>query len=215
MIEKTRKQITDENENHVCAWFEKSGFTGKRLDSRKGKKGGSADWKFTKPELGVICEVKTIFSAGQSGMTPEQNKRYRLELKRKFNHYKTQARKEGTTFIVHQSELEYFEGESSYSRRTLPKEDEFNNFLEDIRKQLRKDHEINQLPFSISISIGALYVAYRRERQHFVEWLKILFCGHINTTVSNELIPAVHLHSYLPIKKKKGHYKKKSKHLFK
>ena len=138
MDEMQRKQITEANENYVDMWFKASGFAAYRLDSRGGIPGGSADWKFVKHDFNVICEVKTIFSAGQSGFTPEQYKRYKLELKRKFDYYKAQTKQGEVRLIPHQNDEEYTDGINAYIRRTLPKEDGFNNFLEDVRKQLRE-----------------------------------------------------------------------------
>ena len=78
MDETRRKQITDANEDHVREWFEASYFASKRLDTGSGKKGEKVDWGFTKQDLTVLCEVKTIFSGGQSGCTQEQYERRQL-----------------------------------------------------------------------------------------------------------------------------------------
>ncbi len=172
MNEKSRKQITSENENHVQTWFEMCGFVGTKLETRKGRQGGSADRKFTKSNLSVVCEVKTIFSGGQSGFTPEQYKRYRLELKRKLDYYRAETTQDGGKPDIHLDDSGHIEAIDTYARRTLSKEEEFNNFLEDVRKQLREDQTINKLPFSISISIDALYVAYGNEREQFIRWLR-------------------------------------------
>lgn len=156
MDEETRKQITDLNEDDVHKWFKASGFSGEKLDTDDGKQGKSADWKFTKQDTVVLCEVKTIFSGGQWGLTPEQYERQRLEKKRKLDH----AREQAVAKVPHRKQS------------SIPKEEEFNKFLADVRGQLEGDESINHLPFSMSITINQLYVAYNEERQQFVEWLK-------------------------------------------
>ncbi len=172
MNETEQRQISDANEDHVRKWFEASGFVGEKLDTGGNEQGKSADWRFSKHDLAVICEVKTIFSGGQSGLTPEQYERRRLEAKRKFDYYKAQAIGEGIPLIAFKEELDYLEGKIAYSKQSIRREAEFSSFLADIRNQLQADQTINQLPFSVSISIDGMYVAYRREREQFVEWLK-------------------------------------------
>lgn len=172
MDEKARQQISDDNADHVYKWFEASGFFGEKLDTGSGKQGKSADWRFTKLDLVVLCEVKTIFSGGQSGLTQEQYERRRLEEKRKFDYYQAQAIAEGTTLLTFQDQLDYIEGKVAYPKPSIRKEREFDSFLVDVRDQLEADESINEQPFSVSISIDGMYVAYGEERKQFVNWLK-------------------------------------------
>src|SRR5215211_1854659 len=132
MDETTRKQITDVNADRVREWFKASGFASKKLDTDSGKKGKKADWKFTKQDLTVLCEVKTIFSGGQSGFSQEQAERRRVERKLNFERHKSEAIAEGTTLLTHKDELDYLEGKFTYSKQNIHKEKDFNEFLSEI-----------------------------------------------------------------------------------
>ena len=167
-----RKRITDENEGHVREWFEASGFASTKLDTRSGKKGKKADWRFTKPDLSVLCEVKTIFSGGQSGRTEDQRERRRLEAKRKFEYHKAHAIAEGVTLLTHKDEQDYLAGKTPYFKQPIVKEEEFNKFLSEISDQLKRDPTVKELPFDISISFNAMYVPYGNQRREFIDWLK-------------------------------------------
>jgi len=60
------EKITAENEERVKKWFEDSDLKAQKLDvgsSGTGKK--RADWQFTKSDIVILCEVKTIFSGGE------------------------------------------------------------------------------------------------------------------------------------------------------
>ena len=120
----------------------------------------------------MLCEVKTIFSGGQSALSEDQYERRRLESKRKFDQYKAQAIAEGLTLLTHKDEQAYLTGKTPYAKQSIVKEAEYNNFLSDINDQLTTDPTINQLPFDVSISLNAMYVPYGKQREEFIDWLK-------------------------------------------
>src|SRR5579859_369138 len=109
MVTKQRTIITAENEQYVKDWFELSGFSSTRLDKGGKQKEKSADWKFTKRDLAIICEVKTIFSAEQAGLTREQYERRRQEDRRKLDRAK-EALPEGQQLIVTRDYYDYVYG---------------------------------------------------------------------------------------------------------
>ncbi|MBZ0309202.1 MAG: hypothetical protein K8I82_24265, partial [Anaerolineae bacterium] len=194
MDDETRKQITDVNEDYVYGWFKESGFSGEKLDANDGKQGKSADWKFTKQDLVVLCEVKTIFSGGQWGVTSEQYERHRLEAKQKLDHAREQAVAEGTKLPTTQEYLDYVDSKMPYRKQNIRKEEEFNKFLADVRGQLEGDESINYLPFFMQININPIYIAYGEERQTFVEWLK----GLVIRTHPNYNSERIHSFTFRP-----------------
>lgn len=72
MMPSLRKQVSKCNEERVRVWFEKFGFSSEPLDVCNGKKGKNADWQFTKDNVTILCEVKTVFSGGQFGSMKEE-----------------------------------------------------------------------------------------------------------------------------------------------
>lgn len=166
MNQQERQNITRQNEAYVAQWFETSGFQSTRLDVDNGKSGKNADWRFSRDEITFLCEVKTIFSGGQGGLSIEQQKRKLLEQQRKLEAY----RRAGMQVILPREA--YFK----LTPRPYPihKEEESNNFLRELQDILESDNDIRDFPFDVVISIGGLYVPYGEGRQEFVNWIKSL-----------------------------------------
>ncbi len=177
MLNRNQFKATQENEEHVRVWFELLGFDWERLDTRDGKKGRNADWKFTRHQQVIICEVKTIFSGGQAWLTQDQYERHRIEAKRQFDRHKSEL-SEGNQLIVTSEYYNYVHGITPKPEwSNPPTEDAHKVFLEILREELENDPEINQIPFSVTISIDGLYVppGYKTTgvaNTEFYQWLK-------------------------------------------
>lgn len=166
-----RKVITSKNEELVRTWFESIGFASVRLDSDDGKKGKNADWKFTKQELVVVCEVKTIFSGGQVGLTREQWER-RRKGEKKFLDKVISELPTGDQLVATQDYLDYVHGKTLFRKPVIRKESAYQEYKHNLKYQLENDPEIQQLPFDMSISIDALYVPKAIQHREFFDWLK-------------------------------------------
>jgi hypothetical protein len=165
------KKITDVNEDHVCQWFKLSEFAWERLDRPDGKAGKNADWKFSKPGLDIICEVKTIFSGGQSILTKKQWSRNRLQEKLKLDKAIANLPKD-EKLIGTKDYLDWVNGKTEYPKQPVTKEAEYNKFLQYIREILLSDPQLQELPFDITISIG-MFVTYNLSlRQNLFQWLR-------------------------------------------
>jgi hypothetical protein len=167
MSEPSQQETTTANENHVRAWVELSGFSSERLDSPDGKSGTNADWKFTKDDLIVFCEIKTIFSAGQIGLTKDQHERNRLEAKRKLDEAKDRL-PPNTQLIVNRDYLTYLEARTNLPEFSIVKEQEFNEFLVSLKARLLSDNQINRLPFCVTISAVGSFVPHRERREELI-----------------------------------------------
>jgi hypothetical protein len=148
---------TSENEQYVSEWFKLSGFSSTRLDKGSKQKGRRVDWKFTKQDLDVIREVKTILSDEQAGLTREQYERRRREDKQKLDRVKA-ALPKGQRLIMTSDYYDYVCGTTPYNEGKPLKGHAFDEFLEALRTALESDMDINQLPFHVSITIPGLYV---------------------------------------------------------
>lgn len=168
------QEITSQNEEYVRQWFELSEFASVRLDSSDGKTGKNADWKFSKQDLNIICEVKTIFSGGQSGLTEEQWKRNKLEEKKKLDQYISSLSKSEKSVDY----LDWINGQTPYRHQIIRKEGvegakgTYKDFKQVLKNDLQNDEDIGSLPFDLSITISGLYVPSLTQYKDFFDWLK-------------------------------------------
>ncbi len=165
-----RRIISQQNEVNVRSWFELSGFASDLLD-KPGIPGKKADWKFSKGNLVVICEVKTIFSGGQIGSTEQQWERSRERERKYLEQVKAQL-PEGEQLLVSRRYYDYIHGNIPYPRPPIRKEYVYQEYIDKLKEQMENDPDINQLPFSVTININALYVPYGTLRAEFFDWLK-------------------------------------------
>lgn len=163
------QNVSAQNEIYVEQWFKALGFESHKLDKSGSSK--SADWLFQKPDFEIGCEVKTIFSGGQSGLTREQYERRVEEADARLKRAKSQIPPD-TQLLISKRELDFAEGKIPYPNPSITKEDAHKQFLDEIRQTLTNDSRINHLPFSVLISFSSLYVEYDKNRKRqFFEWL--------------------------------------------
>jgi hypothetical protein len=194
----TRQEITDQNENLTHDWFELSDFRVERLDKPGNNNKKAPDWKSTKENVTVYCEVKTIFSGGQQKLTPEQYERQRATDEQYINEAKAKL-PEGQPLIVPSNYLEYLGDKTPRRTESINKEDAYQKFEEEIDNRLVSDAEIAHAPFRLTISIDGLYIPPAKLFTEFMSWLK----GYILWAQQNHNSERIHSTStftFQPIK---------------
>lgn len=169
MAPEPKAEITDRNEEYVEQWFNAAGFGSKKLDVNNVTK--SADWLFSRKEVAIVCEVKTIFSGGQTGIYREQYERKTEQARQRLERIR-QTTPPNTQVLITRDDLDFAEGKVPYRRHKVYKEDAHNQFLEEIQQILQNHPKVKNLPFEVVISFSNLYREYDDQRkQQFIDWL--------------------------------------------
>ena len=166
MDQKQQQKAAQDNEMRVEQWFKESGFQSQRLGQDHGIGGKNADWRFEGHEITLVCEVKTIFSGVQDGLTSKQKNRHDSEYDKKMQSYRQQA---GMSVNIDAKP------DLKVQPNPLPnpnREAAITEFQNKLRETLEADPKVGVLPFDIVISMHGMQVLDGANYQEFLELLK-------------------------------------------